>query len=90
MGAGKFLKGVNKDMVAAITRSAVNMLNKKRLLSEEPEVAVPDVGTGVMARRGASPKPAPVEDTQNPALVLRDMVRNSFKKHREQQPTESE
>ena len=77
-------------MSVEITKLAVSQLSRKRLLSEEPEVAVPDVGTGVMARRGASPKPAPVEDTQNPALVLRDMVRNSFKKHREQQPTESE
>lgn len=77
-------------MVAAITKAAVNQLNRKRLLRKEPEVAVPDVGTGVMARRGASPKPTPSEDTENPSLRLRDMVRNGFKKHKEQQPTERE
>lgn len=74
-----------------ITRLAVSQLNRKTLLSEEPEVAATqDVGTGVMARRGASPKPTRSEEPVNPALALRDMVRNSFKKHREQQPTESE
>ena len=77
-------------MVVAITKVAVNQLNKKRLLMKEPEVAVPDEGTGVMARRGASSKSAPLEDTENPALRLRDMVRNGFKKHKEQQPTERE
>ena len=73
-----------------ITRLAVSQLNRKTLLSEEPEVVTQEVGTGVMARRGASPKPTRSEEPVNPALALRDMVRNSFKKHREQQPTESE
>lgn len=77
-------------MSVEITKLAVSQLSRKRLLSEEPEVATQDVGTGVMARRGAAPQPTPPMDTQNPALVFRDMVRNSFKKHREQQPTESE
>lgn len=77
-------------MSVDITKLAVSQLSRKTLLSEEPEVVTQEVGTGVMARRGASPKPTRSEEPANPALVLRDMVRNGFKKYREQQPTESE
>jgi len=76
-------------MSVDITKLAVSQLNRKMLLSKESEVvATQAIGTGVMARRGASPKPTPPEDTANPALVLRDIVRNGFKKRKEQQAIE--
>tara|TARA_R110002020_G_scaffold190955_1_gene390631 strand:- start:1168 stop:1401 length:234 start_codon:yes stop_codon:yes gene_type:complete len=77
-------------MSVEITKLAVNQMRRKRLLDAEPEVAVQDMGTGVMARRGASPKSTPAVGPVNPALTLRDTVRKSFSTHKEQQPTESE